>query len=75
LHRGHRVEEAGRQASQAAVAQARVGLLFEQAQPIEVLLLDCLPGDRIEQEIGHVVGQGAADKELHREVVDTLASK
>ena len=32
LHGGHRVEEAGGQAPQPAVAQARVGFLFEQAR-------------------------------------------
>ena len=72
LHRGHRVEEAGRQAPEPAVAQARVGLLFEQAEPIEVLLLDGLPGERIEQEVRDVVGQRAADEKLHREIVDAL---
>ena len=72
LHRRHRVEEAGRQAPEPAVAQARVGLLFEQLEPIEVLLLDGLLRERIEQEVGDVVGQRAADEELHREVVDAL---
>ena len=40
LQRGHRVEEAGRQAAEPAVAQAGVGLLLEQLEPVEVLLLD-----------------------------------
>ena len=38
LHRGHRVEEARGQAPEPAVAQAGVGLLLEQAEPVEVLL-------------------------------------
>ena len=45
LHRGHRVEETSRQTPEPAVAQARVGLRFEQAEPIEILLLDRLPDD------------------------------
>ena len=39
LHRGHRVEEARRQAPEPAIAQPGVGFLLEQAEPIEVLLL------------------------------------
>ena len=38
LHRRHGVEEAGRQPAQAAVAQAGVGLLLEQGEPVELLL-------------------------------------
>ncbi len=72
LHRGHRVEEAGRQAPQPAVAQARVRFLFEQAEPVEILLLDGLLREGIEQQVRHVVGQRAADEVLHREVVDAL---
>ena len=40
LHRGHGVEEAGRQAAQPAVAQTGVGLLFEHAQPVEAFVRD-----------------------------------
>ena len=48
LHRGHGVKEAGRQAPQPSIAQAGVGLLFEQLEPIEVLLRrrPAAPGDR-----------------------------
>ena len=35
LHRRHRIEEARRQAPEPAVAQARVGLLLEQLEPVE----------------------------------------
>ena len=38
LQRRHRVEEAGRQPPEPAVAQAGVGLLLEQLEPVEVLL-------------------------------------
>ena len=72
LHRGHRVEETGGQAPEPAVAKAGVGFRFKQAEPIEVLLLDRLPGDGVEQEVRHIVGQRAADEKLHRKVIDAL---
>ena len=72
LHRGHRVEEAGGEAPQAAVAQAGVRLLFQDGKQVDVLLFDQLPGDGIEQEVRHVVGQRPADEELHRQVIDAL---
>jgi hypothetical protein len=68
----NRIEEAGRQAAEPAVAQPGVGLLFQQAEPIEALLLDGLPGEGVEQEVRDVVGQGAAQEELHREIVHAL---
>ena len=43
LHRRHRVEEAGREPPEAAVAETGVGLLLEEAEPVEVLLRDDLP--------------------------------
>ena len=49
LHRGHRVEEAGGQAAEPAVAEPGVGLLLEQAEPVEVLLRDGVLGERIER--------------------------
>ena len=72
LHRRHRVEKASRQAPQTPIPQTRVGFLFQQLEPIEVLLLDGFFRDRIEEKVGDVVGQRAADEKLHREVVDTL---
>ena len=72
LHRGHRVEEARRQAPEPAVAKAGVGFRFKQAEPIEVLLLDPLPGEGVEQEVCDIVCQRAADEKLHRKVIDAL---
>ena len=72
LHRRHRVEEAGREPPEAAVAEAGVGLLLEEAEPVEVLLRDDLLRDRIEQQVHDVVRERAADQELHRQVVDAL---
>ena len=72
LHRRHRVEEARRQPAEPAVAQAGVGLLLDQAEPVEVLLLGSSLHEGIEQQIGHVVGQRAPDQKLHRQIVDAL---
>ena len=72
LHRGHGIEEASRQASETSIAQTRVGLLFEQLEPIEVLLLDDFFRDGIEEKVRDIVGQRAADEKFHREIVNAL---
>src|SRR5437899_1502740 len=38
--RGERIDEAGRQAPEPAIAQTGIGFLFEQREPVEILLLD-----------------------------------
>ena len=69
---GHRVEEAGGEAAEAAVAEPGVGLLL--AEPVEVHAQP--PGrlahERLDEEVDEVVGRRPADEELHREVVDLL---
>jgi hypothetical protein len=40
LHGGHRVEKAGGQTSEPAIAQPGIGFFFEQAEPIQGCLLD-----------------------------------
>ena len=72
LHRGHGIEEASRQAPETAITQTRVGLLFEQLEPIEVLLLDGFFRDGIEEKVRDIVGQRAADEKFHREIVNAL---
>ena len=72
LQGGHRVEEAGGETAQAAVAQAGVGLLFENFLQIDVPLSDRLPGEGFKQKVGDVVCQRTADQEFHREVVDAF---
>ena len=60
LHRGHRVEETGRQAPEPAVAQAGIRLLL-QAVPSQsrfFCLTACL-ATAIEQEVRHIVGQAS----------------
>ena len=72
LQGGHRVEEAGGQPAEAAVAQAGVGLLLEHPSQSRCFCLTAC-ARRIEQQVGDdVVGQRPADEELHREVVDPL---
>ena len=72
LHGGHRIEETCRQPAEAAVTQARIGFLLEQLQPVDVFILNHLLRDRIEHEVGNVVGQRTANEKLEREVVDAL---
>ncbi len=72
LQRGQRFDEAGRESSEAAVAEAGVRLLFEQPEPVEVLLLGGLPDGGVEQEVHDVVRQRTSDEKLHRQVVDPL---
>ena len=71
LQRRHRVEEAGREPPEAAVAEPGVGLQLEEADPVEPFPATT-PGDRVEQQVHDVVGERAADQELHRQVVDAL---
>src|ERR1700738_661396 len=72
LHCRHRVEEAGRQAPESAVAQTGVGFLLEEPGPVESLLGGRLLHDRIELQIRPSDGERAANEELHREVVDAF---
>jgi hypothetical protein len=71
-HRRHRIEEACRETSEPAVPKSGVGFLLEERGPVDVLLPDDLPGQWREQEVRGVVGEGAAEQKLHREVVHTL---
>src|SRR5262249_41951887 len=72
LQRRHRVEEAGRQSSQSAVPETRIGFLLQRPEPVDVLLLDRMPHEWIEPQVGHIVGERTANQELHREVVNAL---
>ena len=65
-------EETCREASEPAVSQARVRLFLEDGKPVETLVGDDPLGDRIEEQVGDVVGKGAPDQELHGEIVDAL---
>ena len=67
---GHRVEEAGGEAAEAAVAEAGVHLEVAQRVPVEAVLLQRLRALAVELEVDHVVAQKPPDEELEREVVD-----
>jgi hypothetical protein len=72
LERRHRVEEAGREASQPSIPEPGVGLLLQQGEPVEPPFLGDAGDVSVQQEVGEVVGQRAPDQELQREVVDAL---
>jgi len=72
LHRGHRVQKASRKAAEAAVPETGVGLLLQHREPIEALVIDHPLHDGIKKQIEDIVGQGAPDQELHREIVNPL---
>ena len=72
LHGRHRVEKTGRQTPEPPIPQAGVWFLFDEAQPVEVLLRDRLLHHGIEPEIHDIVGQRAADEKLHGEIVHAL---
>jgi hypothetical protein len=65
LHRSHRIEEAGGEPSEAAVAQAGIGFLLDQPEPVEAGLARGRFDIAIQQQIGDVVGQRTADQEFH----------
>ena len=72
LHRRHRVEKTGREPPEPAIAEARIRLLLEHAEPIDVLLPGEIRKDPVEHQAGDVVRQRPSDQELHRQVIDML---
>ena len=72
LHRRHRIEKAGRQATEPAVSQPGVGFLFDEAEPVEVASGGDLLHKGIEQKIGDIVGERSPDQKLHRQIIDPL---
>ncbi len=65
----HRVEEAGRQPAEAAVAERRIGLVLEQVGQ-RALAADAFLRRRHEVERVERVGERPPHQELHRQVVD-----
>src|SRR5262249_22106456 len=57
LHCRHRIQKTSRETPQTTVTQTGVGFLFQQLEPIEFFLSDSALYGRIEEQIGHVVGQ------------------
>ena len=72
LQRGERVDEAGGETAEAAVAEPRIGLFLDHRIEIPALLLQGTPNQRLRGQIHHVVAQRAAEQKLHGEVVDAL---
>ena len=72
LERGERVDEAGREPAQAAVAESCIGLFLDHRIEIPSLLLQRTLNQRFRGEIHHVVAQRAAEQILQGEVVDAL---
>src|SRR4029434_3246790 len=64
LQGGHRVYEAGREPPEATVAEAGVGLLFEQGDPVESLFAWRVRQQRVVEQVHDVVRERAADQEL-----------
>ena len=72
LQRGQAVQEAGRQAAQAAVAQAGLRLFLEHHGAVDAQLVQGLHVVLLVDQVHHVVVQRAAHQELGAEVVDLL---
>jgi hypothetical protein len=75
-HGRHRIEEAGGQPAEAAVAQRRVGLDFGDGFRLDADFAQCR--ERIAEflvgaDVEHAVGHGAAHEEFHGKVIDALA--
>ena len=69
----HRVEEAGGQTAESAVAQPGVGLLLAEVVPVPIPVRGQIFADVVfDLEIGDRVGQRPADEELHRQIIDLL---
>ena len=71
---GHRIQEAGRQTAQAAVAQRRIGLFFQQVGQLDVVRLQRLAHSFIPAQVEQVITGQATDQELHRNVVNVALS-
>jgi len=72
LQRGQGIQEAGRQAAQAAVAQAGLRLLLEHDGAVDAQLVQGLHIIGLVDQVDHVVVQGAAHQEFGAEIVDLL---
>ena len=71
----HAFHEAGREATQAAVAERRIRLDLAQPVQIDVQAREGLAHRLDNPEVGQPVEQQAADQELERHVVDALGAR
>ena len=73
LHGRERIDEAGGQAPEPAIAEPGIRLGLEHLGPVLARVrAEVLAHQRLEPEVDDVVGERAAEQELHREVVDPL---
>src|SRR5262249_14147777 len=69
LQRGCGFHETGRQPAEAAIAQPGIWFLLQQINPFERFVLNSFLYQRIEQQVGDIVGQRPPNEELHRKIV------
>ena len=72
VQRRHRVEIAGRETSEATVAEARVRLEVTKVVPVDAEVLEGLATELVRLQVDDVVAQETSDQELERHVVDAL---
>jgi hypothetical protein len=72
LHRRHRVEKAGREATEPAVSQPSIGFLFDEAERVELAPGGDFLRKGVEQKIGDIVGERPSDQKFHRQIIDPL---
>ena len=73
IESGERVEKAGREPAEAAVAQRRVGFFVEKDLQVDSIFGQEIAADVDDSEIEKVVLQRAADQELERQIIQPLA--
>ena len=71
---GQAVHKAGGQAAQAAVAQARVGLLLVEVIQLDAVVRQGLAEVLLQAQVAQVVAQGTPQQELHAQVVNLLGA-
>ena len=69
-----RIEEASRETAQATVPERWVALRLQHIREIDAHIRRHLGTRVIQAQIAQVVGQQAADQELHRKIVDLLGT-
>ena len=72
LHGRQRIDEARGETPEATVAQASIRFLLRQLQQVQALTLDDVLHDRLDQQIGQIIGERPSEQELHRQVVHLL---
>ena len=72
MHRGHGIEEAGREPTEASVSQARIRFLLDQFKPVDTFFLDRFLYYGIKQQVRNVVGQRTSEEKFHRKVVNAF---